>query len=576
MVHKQGGNGGNRNGNTPRGKGPYGEKGPFRKKHLTSIPGGKQASPGKIEFRKHLQGKLEGLKREANTFQREAEQGTAMLLSMEPQIQELNETLQNQIAYSEDLQSRLESPLSTENREELEREMDSCYHHLSKTLETLEQKTSEYNVVAARIDLAENRLQVNSSRIVLLEQHLEFAGGPVFPYEKTEAEPEDASGPEKHNQPSFGVSQEERYYAEQAAARRADLENEARLEEGMPKKKKPGKSADFIPSISALRAIKSASPQFSKFMEKPVRYALGLVFKGPGRIIKLGLLGVAGIAGVSGWGAGNNALKNPGSATWSSFGKNLWDNSVENLKAVRDLSFDGANFIYNHAFEVSCGLGAFWTATGVFQPTPSKKLKRMSLGTAIMATSTAAMDMFHNATTGARNMLEVVDFSDSLTLAAVSTVSYVASKCVPDTEMPEGKVGNALKAIPSYLGKGIAWPFRKIAKGIRYGAAAAGRGIACSAKKITETAADLGSRVFEKLKDVSPTQQMPASMAPTPRQAPDNQQGSSGEEEPLPATEEMPQPGAGGFITNPENMEYAYEDGPSIRGLMEIPLDNED
>lgn len=573
MVHKQGGSGGNRKGEPPRGKGPEGGKGVFSKKHLTSIPGGKQASPEQVEFRIHLQKKIEGLKREASALHREAEQGNAMLLSMEPKIQELNETLQNQVVLSEDLQSRLEAPLSTENRKELERELDTCYHRMSSNLEALEQKSSEYNMLAARIDLAENQLQVGSSRIAILEQHLEFAGGPVSSYEEAEAEEE--PGPKMHSQPSFGVSPEERYYASQAAARRAALEDAARTGE-QPKKKKPGKSADYLPSISAANAIKSASPHFSKFMEKPVRHLLSTVFKGPGRVIKLGLLGIAGITGVSGWGAGNNALKNPEAANWSSFGKDLWENSVENLKAVRDLSFDGARFLYNHAFEVSCGLGVIWTATGIFQPTPSKKLRRMSFGTAIMAISTAAMDMFHNATTGARNMLEVADFSDSLTLAAVSAASFIASKCVPDMEMPEGKVGRALKAIPAYLGRGIAWSFRKLAKGIKQGAAAAGRGIAGSAKKLAEKTSAMDSHAFGKLRDVPPTQEMPAHMAPKPANAPESQEGSSGEGRPLPETEEMPQQGAGDFTTNPEGAEFVYEDGTSSRRVMEIPLDEEE
>ncbi len=573
MVHKQGGNGGNRNGNGPDSKSPGKEKQVFRKKHLTSIPGGRQDSRKELEFREHLQERIEGLKRESSVLQREIEQAGEMLSAMEPQIQESNEILQNQIGYSEDLQARLEAPFSAEKREELRKELDTCYHHIHKNLESMDQMVSEYNMVAAQIDLTEKRLGTIISRIHLLEQHLALAGGPVSLQEKADAGENPGPG-NNHHQPSFGVSAEERNYAQQAQARRADLEAQASSGEE-PEKKKTGNSADYTPSISLAKAIKSTPLHFSKFMEKPVRHILGLVFKGPGRIIKLGLLGVAGVAGVSGWSAGNKVLNAPEAATWSSFGKDLWNSSIENLKAVKDLSFDGALFLYNHAFEVSCGLGALWTATGIFQPTPSKKFRRASFGTAIMAISTAAMDMFHNTATGARNMLEVVDFSDSLTLAAISAASYVASKCVPDMEMPEGRVGKALKAIPGYIGKGVAWPFRKLAKGIKHGAAAAGKGIAYSAKKLAEGAKYMAFRAFKRLEKVPPTQEMPAHMAPDSEEATRGPEGDSGEGSPLPETEEFPQEGSGSFTTEPELTENAHEERPRS-GVMEIPLDDEE
>ncbi|MFP3950015.1 MAG: hypothetical protein ACLFUZ_02890 [Candidatus Micrarchaeia archaeon] len=577
MVNKHGGNGGNRNGNPPMGKGPNGGKQIFRKKHLKSIPGGKQPSTQEPEFRMHLQKKIEGLKREANVLNRENEQANEMLSAMEPQIQEVTEILQNQLEYIENLQVRLEAPLSTEERKELEKELDTCYHHAHKSFEVLDQKISEYNMLNTQADLTEERLQAISSRIALLEQHLISAGGPVSPVEKAEAEP--GENPESSNnchQPSFGVSAEEEWYAMQARARRAEVEEQARSGEE-PRKKKTGKYEDYIPAISAVNFLKSLSTHFANFVEKPVRHTLGLIFKGPGRMIKLGLLGIAGVAGVSGWSAGNKALNTPGAATWSGFGKDFWNSSVENLRAVRDTSLDAVHFLYNHAFEVSCGLGALWTATGIFQSTPSKKLSRASFGTAIMAISAAIMDMSHNATTGARNMLEVVDFSDSLKLASVSAGLFILSKLVPDMEMPEGRLGEVLKSVPGYIATGIAWPFRKLAKGINQGTAVAGRWIAWSARKLAERASSLVSGAFERPGSVPPTQEMPAHMAPTSEEAAECQEGGSGEGDPLPETEEVPRQNAGGVTMEPSGLEVVYEDEPPSRsGMMEIPLDEDE
>ena|GEM_PF-3895215 len=302
----------------------------------------------------------------------------------------------------------------------------------------------------------------------------------------------------------------------------------------------------------------------SGFSEQPLRYLIA-------KLLTKWVIGP--VAAVSAYTTGAQMYANPEN-------RNFVHLITGPFKVVGDLASTGAGFVYDNSTMFIYGVTAALGLSILKRPSWKKKARRLFYAGAIVSTPEVFNDLVTNLQAGAKTLSETTSLSTTgAILAGGTTLSLVASWFLSDEIHDEDKATSSKE--PSKISSVLGTAVRGASWGIYNAMGAVAGGIAVAASWLWNKM----KRKNKETSSVSPTEEMPAEMAPTPPTVEMGPPAAAAES--LPETEELEAPAAaepeettvGSTTTdwNPANSELAEliaeESAKPESGDILVPLD---